>query len=649
MENISKYINWKSNQIKNSKEQSFAALFDLIHNQEDRIFAEYFDMLQVRVVSYKECKSYIKKTANYLKSQLTAPKNSFVGILMENSMEWVGTFWGLLMIGYKPLLINCKLPSNINKDVVATMKCTEVVATKEFAHQDLNAKTIVLDQNNIETSNELSEATWADEIAMCTTASSLNYKICVYGGQNMFAQLSVAEYVIRKYCPDIKKHYKHRLKLLAFLPFYHIFGLIATYLWFALYGRTIVFLKDYSADTIINTIQSFEVTHIFSVPLFWNSIAKQINKEIDRMGPKTKKKFIKGQKLSYKLQNLNAHFGIKCARKIFKQIIDRTLGKSIKYLISGGGYQSDSTIKLFSSLGYPISIGYGTSEIGIICFDTRHKPKYNLLGTCGKPLNTVEVKIQDGSLWVRGLSTCKYFYYKDGTKVDLNGNWFNTYDIASIDKKGYISILGRLDDVIVGETGEKINPDLIEKKLILPSVLNYVILPVNNKTSLIVQIKNNLNSLDINKIVDEVNQNIKQLSLEGYSIESLYYTLDPLAPKNAIKVSRRILKTQLSNNQIKLIPFNDLKPHTEVNQEDINNQFVKQIKTIVADVLNKPIEQINSNQHLIFDLSATSLDYFTIMIRLENEFDIKFEFKENSCQTINDFANYIIKTKKGVK
>ncbi|MCQ3907586.1 MAG: hypothetical protein MJ219_02315 [Mycoplasmoidaceae bacterium] len=101
------------------------------------------------------------------------------------------------MIGYKPLLLNCRLSNDINKQVVKTMNCNLVITNRVFAQLDLGIKTVVLaDTNSIEQEPILQEENWADEMALCTTASSLNYKICVYTGKNMTHQLLNAKDII---------------------------------------------------------------------------------------------------------------------------------------------------------------------------------------------------------------------------------------------------------------------------------------------------------------------------------------------------------------------------------------------------------------------------------------------------------------------
>ena len=99
------------------------------------------------------------------------------------------------MIGYKPILLNTKLPNDVNTSILKTIKSKLYVCSQELSNNKIKAKKVVLpnDDSVIEKAKPLSSFHWANEVALCTTASSLNYKICVYTGSNMFHQLLNAE------------------------------------------------------------------------------------------------------------------------------------------------------------------------------------------------------------------------------------------------------------------------------------------------------------------------------------------------------------------------------------------------------------------------------------------------------------------------
>ena len=147
-----------------------------------------------------------------------------------------------------------------------------------------------------------------DEIAFSSSATSMIEVVCFCNGLQISEQILDFGSIVKR-DPSITAHYKGSLKQLAFLPFYHVFGLFAVYFWFTFFGRTLVFLKDYSAETILKTCRRHEVTHIFAVPMLWHTIEKQVVAAAREQGEKQLKKLQKGIGFATKLQNVFPNMG----------------------------------------------------------------------------------------------------------------------------------------------------------------------------------------------------------------------------------------------------------------------------------------------------------------------------------------------------
>lgn len=152
------------------------------------------------------------------------------------------------------------------------------------------------------------------------------------------------------------------------------------------------------------------------------------------------------------------------------------LMKSIYLLVSGGEPLPDAVRESFKSrFGMDILQGYGLSETSPVCtleLPWAHKP-----GSVGKPVRNVEVRIADaegqpleteadGEIQVRGPNVMKG-YYKDPdatNQVITSDGWFKTGDGGRVDDQGFVTITGRLKDlIIVG--GENVYPREIEAVL----------------------------------------------------------------------------------------------------------------------------------------------------------------------------------------
>ena len=646
-ENIHRYIKEKFSELNDSK-RHFKSIFEIIHHQDERFFCEYLDKFSIKSIKYEEFKTYIKKTANYLRKNGINPKHEYVGLLMENSLNWVALFWAILMIGGKPVLLNKKLPVNVNQDIAKILKIKDVISdshvedsfTSVFYFENLNKIIPEIDELN-----ETIDEDWEDEIVLNTTATTMNYKICVYKGSDIFSAIMNAKGVLRDN-KNVKEHYEQRLKLLAFLPFYHIFGLMADYFWFAIFGRTFVFLKNYSSETIIKTIQRHKVTHVFGVPLLWNTIAKELKKKIGQLPEKKQAKAKKGIKLSYFLQKLFPNYGRRVANKMLKEIQNQVFGDSVLFCISGGGSIPKETLYLINAIGYPLYNGYGSTEMGITSVELRGNVKYRTLGTVGKPLDSLNYKIEDGELLIKGTSTCSEIIYKDGSEEIINKDeWYHTGDHFKKDKKGYYYVAGRKDDVFVGENGEKINPDEIEEKVLLTSVLRYCFTTYNNELVLILQVSKQNYMVKAEQITNEVKSCLDTLKKEGYQINRVYYTFDDIANDNAIKVSRKLLERMLKNEEVKLEDFSNFSSIVNSNKEDLNNEITNRLKKVFAEVLGKDIKEINDDSDFFLELGGTSLDYMALLLKIEQEFEIAISFNKKSFSTIKEFYNYLVNIK----
>lgn len=83
----------------------------------------------------------------------------------------------------------------------------------------------------------------------------------------------------------------------------------------------------------------------------------------------------------------------------------------------------------------------------------------------GKPLKGIKIKLNDGVLFIKGKNVM-LGYYKNPelTKKVLKKGWLCSGDMAQIDKKGFIKILGRKDNLII-KAGMNIYPAEIENRL----------------------------------------------------------------------------------------------------------------------------------------------------------------------------------------
>ena len=246
---INEYVNYKSERLK-AGEQTFFALFELMFSEESNTFWESNDGYRIIKKSYGEVKKAVCQKAYTLQEKLGAlEKGSVVGLYMQNGLEWIEIFWAILKCGYHPLLLNTRIDKNTLEEVIKSANIKAVVSDGEtFTLPTYRSEEIICGEK------ESLSTSFGEEILLMTSGTSNSVKICAYDAASLISQILNAEQIV-KTSRLIKKHYEGELKLLTFLPFYHIFGLTAMYMWFAFYARTFVHLKDMSSQCILNTIR----------------------------------------------------------------------------------------------------------------------------------------------------------------------------------------------------------------------------------------------------------------------------------------------------------------------------------------------------------------------------------------------------------
>jgi len=123
-------------------------------------------------------------------------------------------------------------------------------------------------------------------------------------------------------------------------------------------------------------------------------------------------------------------------------------------------------LEFFQALGLPMCEVWGMSELS--CAATANPPDDSRLGTVGKALEGVDVKLaDDGELLCRGPLLMRG-YRKDPEKtaeaIDSDG-WLHTGDVAEIDDDGYVKIVDRKKELIINAAGKNMSPANIEARL----------------------------------------------------------------------------------------------------------------------------------------------------------------------------------------
>lgn len=616
-------------------DKSLRDIFEIMFNSKGNILCEGNDGFKTYKYTYGDIYNRIISVANGIHTKVGA-KHKYIALEIENSADWIVAFWAILMSGNKPYLVNLRYPQHLTANILKTLEIEHIICAKDSSFEGT-----VLRVADLEIGGEkLPADIFEDEIAFSSSATSMNEVICFFNGESIAEQILNFKSIVKE-SPRIAKHYKGELKQLAFLPFYHIFGLFAVYFWFTFFGRTLVFLKDYSADTILNTCRRHKVTHIFAIPMLWHTVEKQVLRNVSEKDEKTRKKFYNGLKTMTAVQNIFPSFGAALAKKMMSEVTDKLFGDSLLFCINGGSYLRDSAIELFNGLGYCMHNGYGMSEIGITSVELRSKPSKRNLNSIGHPFDSVEYKLDDaGILSVKGTSLCQRKLV-NGEEIIVDG-WFNTGDIMVV-KDDHYFISGRKGDVVIGENGENINPDTIEKNFIINNAQMFSVLGIEGENGQELAIVIQISPYATNNILNEIKNKVYEINSTipaTMAIKKFYFTKDELAPPTAVKVSRTQLLKKIADKEVTLTPFNEMILGDDSNPE--NSPLLNEICKIIAETLNISLDSVKPDSHIFFDLEATSIQYFSILSALSEKFSVSgYDKNDKYRYTPREISEYI--------
>ena len=617
-----------------SLEKSFSSLFTVSFREKDNIFYEESRGIRIEKTTYGQAYDRILRYTGALRRTANdVPHGSVIGLAMDNGLDWITAFWSIILSGYRPLLINLRLHNSAIEEALASCGAAMVISDKrEFGVKTLMFSGITPD----DAPAELSDC--GEELLVMSSGTSSHIKICAYSANEIYSQIKDSYYIICK-CKAIKKHYNGSLKLLTFLPFYHIFGLTAMFLWFSFFGRTFVALKDFAPSTIVNTVRRHQVTHIFAVPLFWEKVYQQAVAGIKDRGEETWKKFGKGMKIAKAIGNVPL-LGNAFCRKAFREVRENIFGDSISFLITGGSRISGQALEFFNYIGYRLADGYGMSEIGITSVELSADKRILSSASVGEPLPSVSYSLNDkGELIVSGDSIAKYII-ENGKKIP-RGESFCTHDLAERSGKNRWRIIGRSDELLVDASGENLNPNLIEPLLEHPKLCGACIVArvKDDRTSpvLIASVDRHIDSDDLAKLKSSLREQLDKLGVLT-RIDEIVFVTDSLMLDSEFKLNRRRLSDELSRGLLH-IADPDAAPKGS-DREFKNEELLEELKRLFSAALGREVRDTGAD--FFIDEGGTSLDYFAIISRLQESYGISFPMENGSgLNSIDALYDYI--------
>ena len=420
-------------------------------------------------LTYQEVNEYSNRFSSFLQSKLHIQKSSKVAIMLPNLLTFPVTIFGIfkaggIVVNINPLyksreIINVLIDSQAETIVVLDKFLPELepVINKSKIKNIIVCKPtnllspimkiivgIVLFFKNDKTPNKMNYINFSttirkrhntfnkkiirDDIALLqyTGGTTGKSKAAVLTHGNLLSN-------IEQLHSWVKEEVTYRKEtIITALPLYHIFSLTVNLFYFYYIGsKNILITNPRDLKSFVKTLSKYKFTIITAV---------------------------------------NTLFNLLMTSSTFKRINFANL----KFAIGGGmAVLKTTAIKWKKITGVEITQGYGLTETSPIVSVNKISEPFN--GTIGLPMpstdislrndNNEEVNIgEEGELCVKGPQVMKEYWNNqtETNKSFTSDGFFKTGDIATINKKGYLTIVDRKKDMIIS-SGFNVYPNEIEE------------------------------------------------------------------------------------------------------------------------------------------------------------------------------------------
>lgn len=421
------------------------------------------------------------------RKELTGRHIALIGRL---SYPWICSYFSIMASGAVIVPLD---PDWTEEDLAATVKradCSAVFCSEEIARAKLSA---ILSETGItrvlhldgDADEEDSLAAWIGEGAKLRLTGDRSYETTrlspdemsmlafTSGTTGQGKGVMLSQKAILSDIASGTQVIHATPKTIGVLPAHHTFGSNLS-----IVGHLCLGSEIYISSGIRHLLKEFKLekpSHMVLVPLYLESFRRRIEDAIREK--KMEKEFANLVRISNALRKT----GVDIRRKLFKGILD-TFGGELSLIICGGAPLSQNLIDFFDNIGITVLNGYGITECAPVIAVNRNR--YQKPGRVGMVLPVDTVKIREpnaegeGEVCVKG-NNVMLGYYKDPEATEAafdEDGYFRTGDIGCLDEEGWLSITGRIKNLIILSNGKNVYPEEIETALSsIPGVADVVV------------------------------------------------------------------------------------------------------------------------------------------------------------------------------
>ncbi len=594
----------------------------------------------------------------------------WIGIKVDTCPQWPAIFWGVVMAGFCPLLLDFTLGDEMTAYMLGQAGALGVIQKAPQNLPDTYVQLMVTDLLAAADAPDSFAPRFANALAMCTSGTTATSRIYVYDGAAICNQV-LNSGLLHRATPHVLSDEPRRA--LVFLPLHHVFGFLVNVMWIQFVGFVSVFLKDRAPQTIVETCNQFKVQLIVAVPLLVNNLAVALGKKVAKEKALKRTAFSAMKGLSIAVQTVLPNAGLRFARSVlFRSILPQLLGPEVRAIVLGGGHTPAEHMRTMSALGYYTICGFGMTETALTSVETSANVHRRISGSVGKPFRSAEYHVLPinerhpgrGEMLIRG-ATIHTGRLADGElrppDTDAQG-WYPTGDIVRLTKTA-MWVEGRSKDVIINESGENVYPDELEDVFAgLEGVEQFSVLGIakgDKKGSPYQDITLVCNVgaaygdyAYLQTLIKKIGQsNAKQPIIK--KLNRVLVTPEKLPLVNGIKVKRIALREQIEGRKIAYRDLDLRGASVAAQQESAPDPVVQQVapvdlqldeikdrvRRVFCEVLETEENVVRDDAHFVEDLGGDSLQSLGIALKVEEIFGILIPVEEYAqCTTINGLS-----------
>ena len=265
-------------------------------------------------------------------------------------------------------------------------------------------------------------------------------------------------------------------RVMCFLPLTHVFERGWCFLCLS-EGATVI-VNTYPKE-VQQSLKETNPTCMSSVPRFWEKVYIGVKSKIENSGAVQRKLFTHALAVGRKhnVEYLSRGKRPPLALQMEYKLMDRTVFSLLRkqlglenpnFFPTAGSYVSPDVEEFILSVGIFMMVGYGLTE-SLATVSNVHKDKPFTIGSVGRPINGLDIKIgENDEILLKGPTITRGYYKRDALNQEAftEDGYFRTGDAGYL-KDGELYLKERIKELYKTSNGKYIAPQMIESKLLV--------------------------------------------------------------------------------------------------------------------------------------------------------------------------------------